>query len=431
MCQLHIVGPAYLETIHIQFFLLVILLCGLSLQPVVAQSPEVPELEAVDFDEELDEVEIDVQGSIDDVDGHTGFSIDGDVRLGYIFEGEDFQDVEFGQTDVLRARWRLRSIWGFTERFRGAIRVAGLCSSEECDPDFILQPEIPTPASIEDGQITIDSMFFQWYRSDKFDLAVGRMETKFVARGGVYSKSLDRNDSNNLRVNWTDGLHSTYKAENGWESHLILQYNSSDGPSNVRRYPLDFSASESRVSYFLGFQNLQPKRRLIQRALDITYMPSSLRSNGLVNGPLDDYWGIVIRAASRWPIRSEGWRLRLSSEVGYAPTRPDNFAVGLVGLGKTDGLAWNITASVMDFFPGHSIGINFARTEAGWLLSPQYADNEQLMEIRYMWRPNNRMTLDVRGRWRDELQQRAIDDPRRDRFDFYARLSWSFELRSF
>ena len=150
-----------------------------------------------------------------------------------------------------------------------------------------------------------------------------------------------------------------------------------------------------------------------------------------MNGPLDDYWGIVIRAASRWPVRTEGWRLRFSSEIGYAPTTPSNFVAGIAGTGETDGLAWNITASVMDFLPGHSLGINFARTDAGWLLSPQYADNERLMEIRYMWRPDNRWTLDIRGRWRDELQQRLIDGTGRDRFDFYARLSWSFELRGF
>ena len=96
-----------------------------------------------------------------------------------------------------------------------------------------------------------------------------------------------------------------------------------------------------------------------------------------------------------------------------------------------DGFAWNVTASLMDFVPHHSIGINFAMTEAGWLLSPQYKDNERLMEIRYMWRPNSRMTLDIRGRWRDALQQRLNEAPDTGRFDFYARLSWSFELRSF
>ena len=130
--------------------------------------------------------------------------------------------------------------------------MSGICSANECEPDFILQPDIPTPVGLSDGQITVDSLFFQWFRTEKFNVAVGRMETKYVARGGVYAKSLDRNDSNNLRINWTDGIQTTYKANNGWNSNLVLQYNSSDGSSNIRRSPLNFSESGSRVSTFVA-----------------------------------------------------------------------------------------------------------------------------------------------------------------------------------
>ena len=63
----------------------------------------------LDFDEALDEVEVDVQGSLDDVDERLSIRVNGDLRLGYIFAGEDFLDVAFGETDLLRARWRLRS----------------------------------------------------------------------------------------------------------------------------------------------------------------------------------------------------------------------------------------------------------------------------------------------------------------------------------
>ena len=158
-------------------------------------------------------------------------------------------------------------------------------------------------------------------------------------------------------------------------------------------------------------------------------MPASLSESGINGGPVADYWGAVARVAARWPVRSESWRLRLSSELGYAPTTPTNLAAGIAGSGDTGGLAWNVTASIMDFLPNHSIGINYARTEAGWLISPQYTDNERLLELRYMWRPTDRLTLDVRGRWRNDLTQIIIDDPNRDRFDFYARITWSFIAR--
>jgi hypothetical protein len=404
------------------------LLVSLIANPGKAQSVENEEPESEGFDEALDELAIDVADSIGDALERRGLFFDGDLRLGYVFTGDDLDDVRFGDADALRMRWRIRSAWGITENLRSVIRVAGLCSTSECEPDFILQPDIPGASGIRDGQITIDEFFLQRFRSDRFNVALGRMQVKSVARGGVFSKSLDQNNSNNLRVNWTDGLHSTFKAKNGWESHLVMQYNSKEGPGNVRRHPLDFNDGGSRVSYLFGFENLQERRRLVQRALDINYYPSALLLNGQAAGPLEDYWAIVSRLAARWPVRSESWRLRFSGELGYAPNTATKTASGVVGTGDADGLAWNLTASIMDFVPNHSIGINYAQTGAGWLVSPQYTNNERLMEIRYMWRPTDRLTIDIRGRWRDELQQRIIDDPDRDRFDFYVRFTWGFDI---
>ncbi len=142
-----------------------------------AQLMNANESSSVDFEEELSELDIDVQGSLGDPEERRGFGLDGDLRLGYLFAGDDIEDVVFGDTDILRARWRIRLIWGIADRLRGALRVAGICSSENCDPDVILQPELPTSASIKDGQITIDALFLQWFRRDQIDIAVGRMET--------------------------------------------------------------------------------------------------------------------------------------------------------------------------------------------------------------------------------------------------------------
>jgi len=397
--------------------------------PSNAQSVEAEASDSENFNEALDELSIDVAHSIGDAIERRGLSFDGDLRIGDIFVGDDIDNVRLGEAEAIRARWRIRSTWGITDRFRGVLRIAGLCSTSNCRPDFVVQPYIPTGASMKDGQITIDEFFLQSFRSERFNVAIGRMQAKFVARGGVFSKSLDQNDSNNLRINWTDGLHGTFKAKNGWESHMVLQYNSEDGPSTVRRNPLDFSDSGSRVSYLFGFESLQEKRRLVQRALDVNYFPSSLQINGQAGDRLEDYWAIVARLAGRWPVRSESWRLRLSGELGYAPNTQTNAATGIVGMGDAGGLAWNVTASVMDFVPNHSIGINYAETEAGWLVSPQYNNNERLFEIRYVWRPAGRLTLDVRGRWRDRLRQRIIEDPDRDRFDFFIRFTWSFSIK--
>jgi hypothetical protein len=393
-----------------------------------AQSVQGDDSDSLRFDEALDEVPIDVLDSIGDAIAKRGLKFDGDFRLGDTFVGNDIDAVTLGAPDSLRARWRIRSTWGITERLRAVARVAGLCSSDECTPDFVLQPNTSTATTMKDGEITIDEFFLQRFRTDRFNVAVGRMQTKFVARGGVFSKSLTQNNSNNLRVNWTDGLHATFKAKNNWESHMVLQYNSEDGPSNVRRDPLDFSDHGSRVSYLFGAENLQEKRRLVQRAFDVIYLPSALLVTGQSDGPLEDYLAIVAAVAARWPVRSESWRIRLSGEIGYAPNTPTKSAAGITGTGDADGFAWNITASVMDFVPHHSIGINYAQTGAGWLVSPQYRNNERLFEIRYMWRPTDRMTLDIRSRLRDDLQQSLVEDSDQDPFDFFIRFTWSFDI---
>ena len=158
-------------------------------------------------------------------------------------------------------------------------------------------------------------------------------------------------------------------------------------------------------------------------------MPSSLLKNGTASGLVEDYWAFVARGAVRWPARSKGSRLRFSSEFGYAPVTQTKTAAGFSGTGDVNGLAWNVTASIMEFLPKHSIGINYARTEAGWLISPQYADNEELFEVRYMWRPTATLTLDVRGRYREELRQTITGDSDSDPFDFYARLTWLFTAK--
>jgi hypothetical protein len=255
------------------------------------------------------------------------------------------------------------------------------------------------------------------------------MQTKFVARGGVFAKSLDRNDSHNFNVNWTDGLHGTIRAKHGWVSHLILQHNASEGATNVRRAPLDFADSGARVSYFVAFENLERKPFALQRALDISYLPKSLLKDGTQSGRREDYYGVVLRSANRWPERDDGIRLRVAAELGYAPETQTLAAAGLAGSGDTDGLGWNVVLSLMDFKPHHSIGVNYGRVGAGWLLSPQFRPNESLTEIHYLWRRSRDFAIDIRVRQREELEQRVLTDRKRKELDFFVRFTWGTTIR--
>ena len=385
---------------------------------------------------EEEAIEADTDGSLDDAsnsidvrDELDGIGVSADIRVGYFETEIDERDADSRSEDVVRSRWRLRTEAEINQHLRIVGRIAGLCSSNECSPNLVLEDSIPTTNGMADGDITIDEAYLHWFRLDRFDLALGRLQTKFVARGGVFAKSLDRNDSNNVSVNWTDGLHATFRGTNGWVPNLILQHNSPDGASNVRRGPLDFDDSGARVSYFFGMESRKRTKFFLQRGLDISYLPKSLLKEGELSGLREDYYGIVLRTANRWPERDEGIRLRVAAELGYAPETQTRAAAGLVGDGDVDGLAWNVVLSLMDFKPSHSIGINYGEVDAGWLLSPQFRQNESLVEIRYLWRKSRRLAFDFRIRRRKELEQQALTAGKRDETDVFIRLTWGRTIR--
>jgi len=122
-------------------------------------------------------------------------------------------------------------------------------------------------------------------------------------------------------------------------------------------------------------------------------------------------------------------RLRVAWEIGYAPETQTRSAAGLAGDGDVDGLAWNVVLSLMDFKPNHSVGINYGQVGAGWLLSPQFRQNESLAEIRYLWRRSRQLALDVRIRIRTELEQRMLSVGKHEEVDFFVRFTWGGTLK--
>jgi hypothetical protein len=378
-----------------------------------------------------DTPEVESDSTIDDVEGKRGWSITGDLRPIFIYEDESGRDGSEVSDDSLGVRARLAVVWGLTKKLRLGARLAGRCFTEDCHLDWVMDSATPASNGLTGGQVTLDQFFLHWSRRARSDVAVGRLQTKFILRGGVFPKSLDRNDSNNVNVTWTDGLHATYRARNGWDAHLVLQQNADDGTGSIRRGPLDFDDGGARITYFTGLENRRAWGPVVQRAFDVSYLPSSLLKDGDPDGRREDYWGVVGRLAARWPQRSEGARLRVGTEVGFAPETPTGAASQLNDSGDVDGLAWNVVASVMDFTPSHSIGLNYGRTDAGWLLSPQYRENDELLEIRYQWRPSHLPLLEARVRWREELEPRTGAIRKRDEFDFYARLTWQFKIKDF
>ena len=301
-----------------------------------------------------------------------------------------------------------------------------VCYVDDCNLEFVLDSTPSTNSGLKGGEFTFDELYLHWFRTERGSFAVGRLQTRAVLRSGVYAKSLDRNNSNNVNVNWTDGFLAIYRAQNGWRSSFVLERNDSDGASSIRHGPLDYNDSEARNTFFAGFENIDSWRLVVQRAFDVSYLPNSLLVDGNVNGRREDYWGLVGRLAMRWPQRSEGIRLRSGLEIGYAPETPTAQAVNLEE--DADGLAWDVVVSVMDFLPDHSIGVNYAQTGSGWYLSPQFRPNEELLELRYQWRPAHFPLLEIRIRERQDLQQETTAIRKRHEIDGYIRLTWEFNL---
>ncbi len=372
-------------------------------------------------------------GSLDDSIGSIeagretrGQNILGDLRVGYIHTDEDSRDASNQSVSEWRGRIRAGGTYSITEKLVFGGRIASTCSTDACDPDIVFDSTLPNSSSIDYGDITFDQLYIHSFRREKFDVAIGRLQTKFVSRAGVFAKSLDRNDSSGSNVNWTDGVHGILHVNNDWTGHLILQKNHADGTGNVRRGPIDFEDDDSRITYFLAWENKRRFGPINQQGFDITYMPRSLMKDGDRNGRIEDYIGFVGRFAANWPLGSFGRHLNIAGEIGYAPETPTRAAMGLAGNGDTDGFAWLVSVSVVDFRPDHSVGINYGRTDAGWLLSPQYRENEEVVEIRYMWRRSLNLAIDIRARWREELEQLENTVRNRQELNVFARFTFGF-----
>jgi len=374
-----------------------------------------------------------VSGSLDDSVGSIdagretrGQKILGDLRVGYTYTDEDSRDASDQSVSEWRGRFRAGGTYSITEKLVFGGRIASTCSTDACDPEFVFDSTLPNSSSIDHGDITFDQLYIHSFRREKFDVAIGRLQTKFVSRAGVFAKSLDRNDSNGSNVNWTDGVHGILHVNKDWTGHLILQKNHADGTGNVRRGPIDFEDDGSRITYFLAWENKRRFGPINQQGFDITYMPRSLMKDGDRNGRIEDYIGFVGRFAASWPLGSIGRHLNIAGEIGYAPETPTRAAMGLAGNGDTDGFAWLVSVSVVDFRPDHSVGINYGRTDAGWLLSPQYRENEEVVEIRYMWRRSLNLAIDIRARWREELEQLENTVRNRQELNVFARFTFGF-----
>ena len=220
---------------------------------------------SAEAEEEDDE---DLSGSLDDASGSIEvprqeaakverLDLHGDLRAGSNYSDLDQRDGTGDSSSLATARFRAGGVYNITDKVLFGARLTTTCSTDRCNPDLVLESIPGGQTTIEGGDITLDQLYLHTYRRERFDVAVGRLQTKFVARAGVFAKSLDRNDSNSMNVNWTDGAHATLHIEKDEIAHLILQKNHAGGAGNIVRGPIDFSDNDSQITYFFAWENLR------------------------------------------------------------------------------------------------------------------------------------------------------------------------------
>lgn len=353
-------------------------------------------------------------------------SVIGDMRTGFYALDRNDRDA----SAVNKNEWRLRLRVGLeskvTESLKARLRLAGRYTTHEssADPEFELYSGItPGKDGLAMGQTTVDEAWLNYTRGG-LSVRLGRMQTKFELTG-VAKKSLDRNNSPNTDIAWTDGLYLKHKGSNGWTAHAIAQLTPAGGSGELRRKPLDFSDDDSRISYFFAYDKSEKKATIVQQGIDLTYLPAALPTD---NGGRDDYLALVGRMAAQWPMGSEGMKFLLGGELGYAPNTPSNSALQLDAAGDSGGSAGQVTFNFIDIVPRHSLGIVLARADAGWLLSPDFTSNQYLYETRYRWNLAKGQRIEVRLRYRTDIEQSSssANPQKREDKDLYARYTLKF-----
>jgi hypothetical protein len=112
-------------------------------------------------------------------------------------------------------------------------------------------------------------------------------------------------------------------------------------------------------------------------------------------------------------------------ELAWAPQTQTRTASNLPGTGKTNGTAWQWSLNLMEFQPGHSIGLVYGGNEAGWLLSTDFSNNQSLLEFRYAWEPMSGHLFEASIREREDLNLLRNAARKRAETDFFIRYSIS------
>ncbi|HKL50759.1 MAG TPA: hypothetical protein VJ908_06290 [Wenzhouxiangellaceae bacterium] len=357
----------------------------------------------------------------------SAWDISGDLRFNLY--AENWRDTRSGGTDdnaSYGSRFRLRLKRDVGENCRFQTRFAATAADQGNDWDFYIRTNRDTGTQVNPGTATFDEFFVQCESADSgSQWRFGRMQSN-LDLPQMATRSLDRSQASSLNIGWTDAIAFRQQLGRGWYGELLAQYNGRDGNGQATRGPLTFDDSDARVGFFGILGSDAEVGPVFMRALAVTVYPDALAPAGLASALREDYVTATFKLGAGWDLGDSSRRLVAVGEIGQAFETPERFAVGLPGTGDADGWGWQLGADLVDVFPRHTIGLNYGRADAGWLISNDFRQNNELAEFRWQFKYSSALRFEFRARWRRELDRLAgAEFLQRDR-DVRLRTTWKF-----
>lgn len=356
-------------------------------------------------------------------DSETLFLI-GDVRFGYFSQMGEQRDG----SDLNVHEMRLRSRTGLRINIHENVYLQTRYGIRMTSRDIHLDPALHKSAAgnggLKMGEGAFDEAYINISASDHFSFRVGRFQTNYSV-SGVISNSIQRHDSPNTDVAWTDGVMLRLKPAQLWSTDFILQYHYHNPPTNIFRSPIQITTDDSPISLYTSITRSIENRAIEYVAMDINYTPNGLIENSA--GDRTDYFAASLKSRLLWDIGT-GRELQWGGEIAYSFNRPDKEMVGFINSSgeKAGGFGLQSNLSVINLFENQHLGFIAATLEPSLLTSSDYWNNILLLEIRHQYVFNSRLSTETRIRYRGDLKKLDTADQKRWQIFPYARLTYRF-----
>lgn len=314
-------------------------------------------------------------------------SIYGDVRFSYTGNNESIDSFD---DNLLIMRLRPGARYTFNSNHSFSARMAFRLSNEFEELDLTAQA---SGGGLSLGQMSFDEFYYQ-YKTDGFLLKAGR----FQHRNKVYSnagRSIDRFQSNNVNVHWSDGMYMKKDLTSLWYGEAIFELIEEGQLAYPYDPPLTFGGNEITPGLYLGLSNDERDSfNFIQKSFGIQYFHNAY-FDGLSNNGSEEYvsyLAFTTRAVTDYEggelLKGGSWRI--AGEIGYNSQGPFD-----------EGTIFNASVGMNSFATKHNLMVEFTKVGDEWISANVYGPNTDEMEIRYIYQLNSRIKIESRLRVRD------------------------------